>query len=551
MADINPILQAASQASRQTSQASASLATINDQEQQVYSQQAGLQLDIGTQKNIIDQAQQTGQLAVQNDMSKFALALGGDLGDTTGTMRKLADTFNQAEADKETALQEVNAKKSLSPFNDLFGWISAQFTINDDINKYNAAARTADQAKEHIDGINELVSRRGVADKELQTSVTTASLAASAQATSDAAAFAANQIKIQGYISNATNIEKQTSLSEQQLRIQGQVLNAEQGQQQIQLAQAHLKIAQDEATERLKLKSQTDQAYQDMADDIQRGYKVMYPNNPNMQKVAASPVTLTMLRNGKLDDRTQEAYRLGVLNRTAAPDSSTRLLASSPSQALQVLSYAPDISPAQRPVVAILQQAKSNLESNKATGNWASQYQAAVAAKDPQLAAQIYDKYATELLNQSSARVDGAGSLFYLPSIDQLVKQTPAASNLPVYKNVLAPTVAAGVDLSDPSKVFDITVDAVKKGQISANEAAKNLADIYKQGQVVNTQARGMVSFGLAPHISYNVPVNVNPLGGSNIVDMADSQSVLNAMSKLMAMEARAAAGTMFPRTNR
>jgi hypothetical protein len=132
-------------------------------------------------------------------------------------------------------------------------------------------------------------------------------------------------------------------------------------------------------------------------------------------------------------------------------------------------------------------------------------YQEALKAKDngASLDKLINDR-AKVLLQGQERNVGDPKSIYYLPPVDKLAQLVPGIQDLKVYK-LLAPAIAAGVDLSDTGVVMNLVTNMVDKKQLSLTEAASDVSAMYHSAQVANFMSKQAVVLGLNPKLSYIV----------------------------------------------
>ena len=99
---------------------------------------------------------------------------------------------------------------------------------------------------------------------------------------------------------------------------------------------------------------------------------------------------------------------------------------------------------------------------------------------------------------------------------------------------VLDPAIQAGLDLNSPSKVFNLGLSAVQKGDISANQFAIDYATMYRAAQRLNVTSKQLFGLGISPTEQYNTKLDTGTFI-SHTVDNANAGAVLNATSRALA----------------
>lgn len=555
----NQLLQTIlSKANVVSDQLTAAVKTFNDNDnktQESFRETANLQKSNATAAELVTRTQGLGQLEVENAIRKTAVQLGTDLADSTGLQAELSRRYLEGKAEQRAALDVINQKKAVSFFDDPLGYIMAQFTIDDDIQRHNAANAKAQQAAVQIEESNKLLDARAIAAARQKATVSAASVEAAAVAAGNVARVAEQEAIRAGLVANSTSIQNIINLRVTDMQMAATGYDAAVKQANLGIAQAQLKLSQEAAVrdaERLQLSreeasraaerakregiifDQTQAAGNYVRDMVVLGYQKLYPNQPDKWEVPNSPKMIGLM-TGKipLDGELKAAFELGILNSKVDPSGRTRILAATPVDALKILQYRPELSPDAKSTVQLMTDA---LESAKKT----PAYKTAEAAKNlPGMEAAVNAEI-QRVFQEKSALVSGPDNPYYLPSIDAIVKMSPnlktavEKGQFPAYSKVVAPLAAAGVDVSDPSKVFSAFVNLIQKGEVSLNQGAIELATIYKQGQRVNIESKQMLNLGLTPLESYKVKINTGGMF-NDTVDMANPNEIIRAALRLQA----------------
>ena len=506
---------------------------------QISSNAAAMQESFKTQENltrqnaesagVIESTKQFAQLAVEDALARNALNLGGDLADVTGLQSKLATQYIQARTEQQAALQSINQKNTTSFFDDPLGWIGAKLTVNDDIARHNAAEATAEQAAAQIKQTNDLITGRAVAANTLKQTVTQASAQAAIEQVKNNALIAAETYRQQGLTANTRSIQEIVQLRSADMAAVSTSYDAAVKNQQLGIAQQHLAqsvAAESRQVQEFNWRKASEEEKQKVGTYVQeniiRGYKTLYPSQPEKWEVPGSPKMLALI-SGKipLDGELKQAYELGVLNSKIDPSGQTRILATSPVELLKVLQYSPELNAATKPVISLIRDAAQNVQADP-------KYKALVQSKDVQGATDYLNGTIRETFKQQATKVSGPDNPYWLPNITELAAQSPGIKEFPLYTQVLAPLATAGVDTSDPGTVFLQSIKAVKDGKIGLNQMAIQLSAIYRQGQRVNIASKQLTNLGITPIESYNVKINTGGLLDAT-VNMADPNAIIRA----------------------
>ena len=484
-------------------------------------------VDIGNADALIEFTKGTGQLVVESASQRVALSLGEDPADSMGKQATRAKELLAAQDARSKALSDIEAKRKVSFFNNPIQYITNQFTINDDIEAHNAAALKAEDIETKIQERNKFLATERQNFVLGQTTVTAGSVAASAERVRQLANIQADNATRQAYAANSQSVMELTQLSAQQLQFAATALNAQQTAEQVRMAQAHLALSQEEFSRKKLQKQQGDAANQYLLDTINRGLAALDPNQPLL--TAVNPKLLGIIQ-GKipLDGVLKQAFELGEMNRKVDLNGKpSRILGVTPFQTLQTLSFDPYLAPDQKAVAARMLEVVGVAKQS-------AEYKVIEARKDEQAAKAYLNNAVQEVFKLDAAKVSGPTNLYWLPSIDSIVKDTPGLQELPTWQKVIAPAIAAKVELSNPDMVIQLIAAAASKGDISPNQAALDVATIYKQGQRVNVESKQFKNMGVSPLVQYNVPVRTGPTS-SPTVDASNPNEVLRTLTIIMA----------------
>lgn len=524
MPNVNPVLQAVQNSNAVASSAATAVSANSAKVSESYNADATLQRQNADSAALVESTKQAGQLQYEVALRKNALDVGTDIGDATGIYAALSKQYMESKVAQNKALDAVNEKNSVSFFDDPLQFVINQVTVNGDIQAHNAAEAKADIASKQISEMNLLTDQRAIASAKLKTTVTEASANAAVSEVRNKANMLADQYAREAILQNTAGIEKLVSLSETQLRNTQTAFSAQAQQEQIGIAQAHLAMSREEFNRKKIQAEKGDQFAQYMTDTVIRGYKAMYPNNPDKWVAPNSPRIFALISGGPVDEEMKYAYERGQINsRAANPDGSNRILATSAADFLQGMKFGVQTG-ADAKVV-------KDLIVDTARGVVGSAAFKQLNPKDVEGQQTMINDTVKQVLKGQAALVKDPSNPYYLPSIDAIAKQTPALQNFPLWKNILSPIAASGIDLSDPNTAFHIGLKAVQDGKISLNVFAVDLATMYKQGQAVNIQSKQFIPMGLAPENAYRVKIDAGGITNAT-VNMADPAEIMRAAMK-------------------
>lgn len=105
----------------------------------------------------------------------------------------------------------------------------------------------------------------------------------------------------------------------------------------------------------------------------------------------------------------------------------------------------------------------------------------------------------------------------------------PTFQNYPLVQKVFNPAIAAGGSLADPNVPYNLTLAAVKSGEITLSQAAADFAAIYKRISAVHRATVDFKKFAIAlpaDGATYRAKVN------GQLIDMTNWEQVYSAMNK-------------------
>lgn len=103
----------------------------------------------------------------------------------------------------------------------------------------------------------------------------------------------------------------------------------------------------------------------------------------------------------------------------------------------------------------------------------------------------------------------------------KVVEANTALRSTAFYQKVLAPQVAAGMTETDPTKIVNLAKTAVKKGDVSLQDAVKGISSYFKTAVLLNNVTKNYVGVGAEPQTTYNANVRGKFFGSDN-VNLAD-----------------------------
>ena len=532
MADINPVLQAASIEKAQSGVTTLAIQANTAAVQDSYSKSADILKMIGDNNALQSTVAGMAALQTQQANSTFALAMQDDQKDVAGRQRKLASTVLENDDKQTAALNEINAKKAISFFSDPAGWLSAQFTINNDIDAHNAAASASSTASEQLLRMNQLTKDTVLKNTALTETLSIAGVEAGAKNTVHQASLLAMDAIRNGIVANTagvvqlqaqsvTQMQVETSLYSTQAAKETEAKNYSLAVQHLELATQNSMRAAAEFDWRKAEKDESKQFDAEMTSRVNAGYIAL--GFPLSQLPDSSKIKTFIQSHGKgvpLDPVMAEAFRIGTMNQGLDRDGGTRVLATSPVQYGNLKDTVRiEIPIAMRSADALFNKAASEIKGTQPFVN-------AIAAKDVIARDKIVNTAVQNAFDEAAKEVKDPSNPYWLPAMGEIVAKSPALMELALYKNVLAPLEKAGVELTTPANVYQQGLIAVGKGDITLNQFALDYATIYARGQRLNVEASQINNMGIIARKSYNTPVSGIVFSGT-VIDNTDVTAVL------------------------
>lgn len=494
------------------------------------------QIQMGNLAVIMQDALLSGQRATQEASARAALQIGEDSQDSMGMQRERAARLLQAQAERRSAVEAINKKSSTSLLSDPVGYIYSLLTINEDIDKHNAAARTINTTQAEITETNTLLTKQVQNFKNTEVTITEASQAAAAEKLRLEAQSNALITARQSYAAQNQGITQLLGMKKEAIYAASTILDAEAKKISIETAQEQLALARASAERQLAKEQREEAAGKYVQENVIAGMKVLYPSNQEKWEVPNSPRMIALM-SGRvpLDGELKRAFELGLVNtRLGQVDpnnpASPRILATSPNDLFETLQYNPTLSSGQQQVVSRMIELRNEAMQDP-------QFRLLDPKKDGEKAKEFINKFVREGIAQDAKRVSGPDNLFALPNPAYLIEKVPALQNTTLAQKIILPLAKAGVDINDPSSLYKATLDAVSKGEVKLNEVAVDLSVLYRHAQRINIEAKGFVSLGIAPKESYNVSIRNGLV--SRVVDLADPTVVRRMISEDMSLIAR------------
>lgn len=527
MAESNPVLDIIVNAGK-NAVASARQVAVAEQAaaaetQKIVGEAIATNKQIAGNQQIVTAAQRGGELAAQEQM--LALISGAQGIETLGALlKKSTQTANEVVALTEAVRKEQDVRLVDDPLT----WIKAQVDWNKNQDKLLNATdqlRIVSSAAQQVAG---QVTQVGQISKATARTITQAS----AQAEIDNVALIALQqqreLQLKGLAANIQGVRAAAEADDKTLTIANQVGTFARMEQQFQLAL-------EEFNQR-----KTEFEWRKSEKEDQRGFEERTIAAYNAGRVARGqqPVSALEVRDmlklggNQVKGEMAEVIELGRI----ALQTGQALIATDPGKVAGLLKNSPELvaslDETQKKVAGVL------LEAYKVLGDKAVRAKEGLDDdKNGAKAQRVVGKKAQELVNAQLQFVgNNPDNIFFIGDLTSFIgsAQSPgiaAFQSYPLTQKVLNPAIKAGVALSDPTVPFKLTLEAIKRGEISTAQAAADFSNIYRRASMVHRAAADFRKFAitLPPEGSqYKVKLD------GEVVDVTNYQQVATVMSKAL-----------------
>lgn len=479
MANINPVLEAARASNKAVTSARTDIQNNVDEAANIAAEQAAINTSIGANAVIADQAKQNSALAIQEAILASGVAFGTNIQEREARITQIIAEQDRAANERSEALKAVNAKKAVGFFDNPIEYIINQFTINDDIDKYNAANRMFEDSVQRIDVLNRMAQQTATTQQLYKKEVTAGTIAASAENISNQAKLAANEAKLKGLANNMQGIMAVTNMTLQQLDVASRVFSAEAQQQNLANDLMRIKMQKDEFDARMKDRQAAIDESKQSIDFINRGMIKLY--GPGAEQFTAdspkSSLIIKMMNSGSIEgQRFRDAFHAGWSNvNSPTPGETARIISQSGM-------YFP--------------------ESNRQTiGNLFERVRASITdpavLKDPKLYQAAAEQETNKLITGYIKEVKPGDirNPFNIGDVRTILDNTPALKELPVVQKLIWPRVEKDI-VTRPGDFVPILANGIRDGVITSAEATQ-FTKIIQAGVMLNSARQNFANYGI------------------------------------------------------
>lgn len=508
----------------------------------IYKQQATDDTTVAAAKNAAD-------LQTQLSRVKAANALGTNLKSDTQIVTKLAEDAANAYEIKDAAMKEYTRKINLKLLDDPIEYIKAQFTINSDVTRHNAANAQVKAAEDRLAKINQLTQTTVMTQNAISEPLTAAAVAAANRTAAVAATVASKKTDIETLNYSVRAIEVALNSSKESLAVEFQAQGAKNAARSLQLseenaAQSRIEFSyrQQEYQDRRADKMAQDDLGRSVVETVNLGRRALLQEKGTpLDDMSGKMVINALKTKGTLSDDMRIFYEAGERAKLAGKP----IIGNSPAAAVEVLQKYPQIAlnPTQGPIKQLLGQAINDTsvglrEAASGTGKTTNPIFTGVNPKDKGSVSKAINDRSQQLLDSYGALVNpnDPNNPYQIASINQLYANSPTVRDLPVVRKVLAPIMKTGMQLDDPKRVMQLVSNAVLEGKVTHREALE-ISTVYHVGVKTNLAMRNFDAFGLKPTNRYNATIEINPdaFTSTAVVDMTRPDQVSRALMKIQA----------------
>lgn len=537
MAESNPILEIVQRAATNAAQSAASVAAreqaASAEGQRIIGEAIATNKTIAANQQIVTGAQRAGELAAQTQMLDIISGAKGF--ETLGNLLKKSTTVATEVAAQTDVVRKEQETRLID---DPLTWIKAQFDWDNNQKKLEGAVgqlQVVSQAAQQVAG---QISQVGIQSKATAQVLTQAGIKAELDNIVLTAEQQQRQLALEGLKYNVIGVKAAAEADDKILGISTQVGTFERMEAQFQ--QGLL----EEARRREQFDWQKEQqraAAEEKLDAKQFEDRTIAYINAGESARGLTPSSPQQIRdmiklNKGLSAEYTELYRNGEI----AARTGQAIISTSPGKVSSILAADPTLigqfDENQKKVAEVLMEARKVL-GDKAVRQREGLDDDKTGAK----AERVVSAQVTKILEGQLRFVgNNPDNVFFIGDPASYIGG-PGAPGIaafqiyPLVQKVFNPAIAANVSLTDVSVPWKLSLEAIKKGEISTAQAAADFQNIYRRMSAVHRASADFRKFAIslpADGAQYKVKIN------GEIVDVTDYQSVATAMSKQLRIEA-------------
>lgn len=530
--DLNSLLGATGMFSNQMDNASSSIAGITQQGADIAAtkeqnaKDAADAASLKTQADLIEQSRQ------EASRSAIAARLGTDASKPGWVIGQAFDSIKQSKVGLDAAAQSIADKRSINFLTNPVGWLNARMTINGDIAQYNLYEDQITKATELAKTAESMTQTAFQTNNALSSTVTQAYIGAAKILGSYQYNQSASDAAMQGARWNMEGIVQATNMSRDKLTMLYSANHAQMQEKQYQTELSRLNLA----TQEFDLRKQAFTEKTDEDSLISKYIQTGYQNLTGKQMDPLSTKNAILLYKSKQPDA-QAWFESGLSSSMVTNGDGTKpVISLSPFRSANLVENGKvvNMSPAMQQVGDQLVSWRRSFQPLLQNPAMLQKY--GIDPKNKQSVEDGFNTYVADQMKTSLANPQD-GSVFSPYSLDKVAQVSKTVANMPVWKNVLAPAAATGVNVSDPNLAFGLITSAMRDGKLSYADAL-DLPTAYAAGLHLNNQMRNFMAFGLPTAKGYNANIRIPGSIGTTNVNMTDRNAFAAALNKAEALAA-------------
>jgi len=473
---------------------------------------------------------EVGEIARQEATRKaIAARIGTDASKTGWIIGQQFEKVKAADAVMAAEMEQITQKRSVNFLSNPLGWFMAQATINDNIALYNQAEDTSNRAKALAAEAERMSQTSFQTNNALSSTTTEAYLAAMKVLSAQQHTQNALEAAMQGTRWNMEGILHATNASRDRLQVLYGANTAVNQERQYQMEVKRLNLA----TQSFNISKAA--AAEKMSEDnfVLKQMANGYFNLTGRQMDGATAPQAMILFKSKHPDAVAWFESGLASSAIVGGQGSKPVISLSPAKAADLVGEGKvsNMSPAMNQVGEQL------VTWRRAFENQAVQTQYPFDPKDKNSKDLAFNNYVKDQKKLALGNV-AEGSVFAPFNVAKVASVNKNVANMPIWRNVLQPAVATGINVNDPNTIFGLVASAMQEGKLSYADAL-DLPEIYQAGLELNNQNRNFIAFGISPVRSYNASISIPGTMGKTTINFSDKNAFATALNKAEAINAQ------------
>lgn len=488
---------------------------------------------IGQAKAVEITAAQTGQMVAQQQTQEAVNQAGG-FDALYSLIAQTSKAVQRTQQELQAVREEELSTTGFSPIGALklaLDWSGNQTRLKNSIQEVQVLQAGAERITSQITQVGNLA-------KASAKTITDASIQASADQVKLQAEVQAAEIALKGLQANTAGVIAMAAASDRDLQYATAAGQFARQEAQFQLA------LEEEARRRAQFSWEQEKARALKEERLEeKGFEertIAYINLGEISR-GLTPSTPQMIRDMiKLNKGLSQEYVDLYKNGEIASRTGQAIIAESPGKVAAIFSRDPSLISsldANQKKVAELVMEASKVLGDKSVRSKEGLDDDKTGAKANRVVTQAVQ---TAISRQLAYVGNNPDNVFYIgdPSAFIGTKDQPGVSAFQKYtltKKVFEPAIASNVSLTDVSVPFKLSLEAVKRGELSSVQAAADFSNIYKRMSALHRAGSDFRKFAISlppDGASYRVKID------GEIIDVTDFVSVAQAMTRSLAKQA-------------